>query len=643
MSQNLMLLPLPRSAHFSDSKFVISSEKLILINSPMPQSLQFVATYFQRVLEATTGINWQITASAASPTEQIGLSLILLSGPALHPQGYKLEIATEGITVSSQDEAGIYYGICTLIQILELSIREEEPLYSLPCLNIDDWPDFPVRGVMLDISRDKVPTMETLFDLVDMLASWKINQLQLYIEHTFAYRNHSDVWANSSPITGQEILELDAYCRDRYMELVPQQQSGGHMHRWLVHERYASLAETHERFMAPWGELTQGPFSLCPIDPGSLDLIRHLYDELLPHFTSRTFNVCCDEMADIGFGRSKETSEKIGVGRIYLEYLKKVYREVKSRGYTMQFWGDMIVKYPDLISELPMDLIALEWGYEENHPFEDNCDLFASSNIPFYVCPGTSSWGSLAGRTDNAIGNLLNSATAGIKYCAIGYLITDWGDYGHWQVLPVSYLGFATGAAYSWALEANRNLNIRRTISWHAFRDRTSAMGNVAYDLGNIYKTVGFEPFCSSALFWILLQPQVKSRFFPELPKTDFQYVESAIDQAMTPLTDTEMERPDADLIIDEYKNTARLLRHACRRGLLLRNDSDVDMDNLRSVLDADMKEIIAEHKRIWLERNRPGGLDDSVKRFEATRVEYSEGVRPSAFKGYYLSSQHVS
>jgi len=299
MSQELMMLPLPRDVKFSDSKFVIASENLILINSPRPQNLRFVATQFQRALEALTGIDWKITASAASPTEQIGVNLVLLPGPALHPQGYKLEITTEGITVSSQDEAGIYYGICTLIQILESSTREDEVIKSLPCLSVDDWPDFPVRGVMLDISRDKVPTMETLFGLVDMLAGWKINQIQLYIEHTFAYHNHPEVWKDSSPITGQEILDLDAYCKDRYIELVPLQQSGGHMHRWLVHERYASLAETQGKFLAPWGEFTQGPFSLCPIDPGSLALMRELYDELLPHFTSKTFNVCCDEILGI--------------------------------------------------------------------------------------------------------------------------------------------------------------------------------------------------------------------------------------------------------------------------------------------------------------------------------------------------------
>ena len=94
-------------------------------------------------------------------------------------------------------------------------------------LQIDDKPDFANRGVMLDISRDKVPTMETLYKQIDILAECKINQIQLYTEHTFAYDNHKVVWQNASPMTPEQILDLDQYCRDRHIELVPNQNSFG--------------------------------------------------------------------------------------------------------------------------------------------------------------------------------------------------------------------------------------------------------------------------------------------------------------------------------------------------------------------------------------------------------------------------------
>ena len=99
---------------------------------------------------------------------------------------------------------------------------------------------------MLDISRDKVPTMATLFSLVDLLAELKINQLQLYTEHTFAYRNHPAVWAKASPMTGDEILQLDQYCRERFIELVPNQNSFGHMEQWLKLPQYRDLAEARD-------------------------------------------------------------------------------------------------------------------------------------------------------------------------------------------------------------------------------------------------------------------------------------------------------------------------------------------------------------------------------------------------------------
>ena len=86
------------------------------------------------------------------------------------------------------------------------------------------------------------------------------------------------------------------------------------------------------------------------------------------------------------------------------------------------------------------------------------------------------------------LGDLRSAAENGLRYGACGYLITDWGDNGHWQVLPMSYLGYAAGAAYSWAYEANLDLDLRAAVSRFAFDDPSGAMGSLAYELGNVYK-----------------------------------------------------------------------------------------------------------------------------------------------------------
>ncbi|HEY3702419.1 MAG TPA: glycoside hydrolase family 20 zincin-like fold domain-containing protein, partial [Acidimicrobiales bacterium] len=155
---------------------------------------------------------------------------------SLPAQGYELRIDAEAVHLDAGDDAGVFYGDATLDQLAHLHGGH------LPVGTIRDWPDFPVRGVMLDISRDKVPTMETLETLVDRLASWKVNQVQLYFEHTFAYRDHEEVWRRASPLSAEEVRQLDAFCRARHVELVPNQNCLGHMGRWLAHERYRPLA-----------------------------------------------------------------------------------------------------------------------------------------------------------------------------------------------------------------------------------------------------------------------------------------------------------------------------------------------------------------------------------------------------------------
>jgi len=622
------LFPAPRQLEMTGSTFALTNGQLVLLDSATPQALRFAAARFQKALFDYLALTWEVVASNSTPRDQIALTL-RISPEFKHPQGYELVITSDGITIEARDDAGIYYGVCTLIQILQ-SFSFHTPRSTLSTLRIADWPDFPARGVMLDVSRDKVPTMDTLLGLVDMLASWKINQLQLYTEHTFAYRNHPEVWANASPFTGQEIMELDAYCRQRHIELVPNQNSFGHMHRWLTRTRYAPLAEVAEGYMTPWGEWKPGPFSLCPGDPGSLELVRSLYDELLPHFSSHMFNVNCDETFDLGQGRSKGECEKRGTGRVYLDFVLKIYRQVQARGKTMQFWDDIIVQHPDLISELPKDSIALEWGYEADHPFGEHGARLAAAGLPFYVCPGTSAWCSIAGRTDNALGNLLNAAENGLKHGAIGYLNTDWGDDGHWQVLPVSFLGLAVGAAYSWALDANRPMDVPRAVSLHAFRDPTGVMGRIAYDLGNIYKAVGLELPNASALFSILQWPLEQVRAVLGVPPAALHRTVTAIDRAMDGLDEARMDRPDAALVAQEYELTARLLRHACQRGLLALETDPARALALRRELGRDMHEFILHYKQIWLARNRLGGLADSVARLEKVGEEY-DAVRNTA------------
>ncbi|MCZ2098634.1 MAG: family 20 glycosylhydrolase [Anaerolineae bacterium] len=601
----LVLLPYPQHIDFTGGSVTLPETGRIALPESRGAELAFVAQRAQAALARHARLNWPIEGEGPAAALTFTWSDRFPSN-----EGYRLAVSAEGIGITARAVPGAFYAVATLVQLLQTHGR------TLPALVIDDWPDFAARGVMLDISRDKVPTMETLYQLVDLLAGWKINQLQLYTEHTFAYAEHREVWEHASPMTAEQIRALDAYCRERCIELVPNQNSFGHMHRWFDHPRYLALAETDAPFRAPWGTMLP-PFSLSPAAPGSLPFLERLYAELLPNFSSRLFNVGCDETFDLGLGRSRELVEARGKGRVYLDFLLEIYQLVKQHGRTMQFWGDIINQYPELVAEVPKDTIALEWGYEADHDFEGKTRLFAESGVPFYVCPGTSSWSSFAGRTDNCLANIRSATAHGLEHGAIGLLNTDWGDNGHWQPLPVSYLGFAYGAALSWAYGPNVERDLPLALDTFAFQDDAQIMGRIAYDLGNLYQV---SNQWGSLLFNVYLSPLKPEQRSDEGLRARLHDTLDRIDAIIKPLERARMAAPDADLIKREFAHVARLLRHGAKRALFQMDNGEFSGDDLAREFD----ELVAGQREIWLMRNRPGGLNDSIARLAGARELYA-------------------
>jgi len=564
-----------------------------------------------------------------------GELVLRLAGPGddIPAQGYRLQCDAGGIEIAGADDAGLFYGACTLAQWIVLALggdarpRELPRLHiELPCVDITDWPHLRRRGAMLDVSRDKVPTMATLHALIDRFASWKLNELQLYTEHTFAYHGHEVVWRDASPITPDEVRELDDHCAAVGIELVPNQNSFGHFHRWLVHEPYRHLAEVPEGLEHPFGDRRE-PFSLCPTDPGSLALLADLYGQLLPNFRSGELNVGLDETFDLGKGRSAAAVAERGKVRVYLEFLQQVHALVAARGHRMQFWGDIIIEQPELIAELPKDAIALEWGYEADHPFLDHAQRFAASGLQFVVCPGTSSWNSFAGRADNALRNLALAAVAGRQAGARGCLITDWGDFGHLQPLPVSYLGFLAGAGSAWNVEAAAEPLGHpwgELLDRWAFDDDARITGGAALALGNAYLHTGASQKNGTALFFLLAFPHqdLTNRRYNGMSEAGLEATEQWIEDGIATLAQSAPIDPERALVRRELLWVAGLLKLACHLGrarlaagpVLPVRELPADV---RAELATELAPLVEEHASIWLARNRPGGRTDSVARLE--------------------------
>src|SRR5262249_39652617 len=151
----------------------------------------------------------------------------------------------------------------------------------IPCMEIRDYPDFARRGVMLDISRGRVPNLSTLLDLVEHLALFKINEFQLYTEHTFAYRHYEPVWRRWGPLAAQDIRQLAARCRQLGIDLVPNKNSFGPLRYWLEYPPLKHLAEVGKPYEGADGSFLRYPTTLAPENKGTLPFLSELFDELL--------------------------------------------------------------------------------------------------------------------------------------------------------------------------------------------------------------------------------------------------------------------------------------------------------------------------------------------------------------------------
>ena len=367
----------------------------------------------------------------------------LICDSSLCGEHYKINISETSVTISFGTEEGKFRAMTTLSQLCC------EGGGSVPCCEIEDYPDIKTRGYMLDISRGKLPKLSELKKLADMLSDLKYNQLQLYMESpVFDYKSFPDI-VESDHYTSEDIAELDKYCAERFIELVPNQNSLGHMEKWLKNEKLKRLAID---------ENAEKVTTLNPLDPGSVELMDKIYGDLLPSFSSGLFNIGMDEPWELGSGKTKEECEKRGVGAVYTDYLLKIFDLVKNKyKKTPMFWADIVFKHEEQLSRIPKDAVVMEWGYEADHPFDRHLEAIRKNNLRFYVCPGTSMWQSYTGRSEVYAANILKAAESGAYYGAEGFLLTEWGDCGHPQFPSVTYLPPVLGGAAAWGAGSHNN------------------------------------------------------------------------------------------------------------------------------------------------------------------------------------------
>jgi hexosaminidase len=530
---------------------------------------------------------------------------------AIPTEGYELEITDAGANIRASDGAGAFYGLGALAQILRQNPE------TLPCLHITDAPDLAERGFMLDVSRTKVPTTVAIFALIDRLAALRYNRMQLYVEHTFAFTGHEKVWKEASALTPKDIRKIDAYCRDRFITLIPNLNGFGHFERWLKYPEYRHMAECPDGFYHDLAHAHRDPGTLKP-NQESLDFMAKLYDEYLPNFSSNEFNVGGDEPWELGQGWSKPLCEEKGKQTVYLEHMSGLHKLCTERGKRMQFWADILLEHPERAGEAPADAVPVIWGYDAGHPFDTQCATLKNLGRTYLVAPGASTWNSFSSRWENARTNIEEAVAYAQKHDAAGILMTAWGDNGNHWAWPVMYPSLTLAAALAWNRVGNMRLDLEKAVDDVWFRD-----GGVSSSLlleflstdGLFAKTVRNK----SVLWEILFNPPARLTAALE-----------GVSIAELEIVRAHLQSLQKRALLADPKGTndfTRELLSGIRLSLLAVARGLSELDHRDDPLLRAFGFVIHEYETAWLLRARKGGLAESVghlRRVEREMLRFS-------------------
>ncbi|MDO5422290.1 MAG: glycoside hydrolase family 20 zincin-like fold domain-containing protein [Eubacteriales bacterium] len=435
----MVIIPKPQKTELREKGFLLDYRTYIVLGEGCTGRIGRQARFLADAIEKNTGYRLHITRGKARKGD-----IFLQCAPG--GEAYGLLIDEEGVKMTGS-ERSVIWAIQTFLQILEQEGAD------LPGIAIQDAPVFQNRGFYHDVTRGRVPKLETLKRLADKMSRYKLNQLQLYMEHTYLFRDFSEVWRDDTPLSPEEILELDAYCADRGIELVPSISTCSHLYKVMRTQSYKELCELENPDEEPhsaWSRQMHHTVNIC--NPAAMELVKGMLDEYRPLFRSSQFNICADEPFDLGKGKSRKYCEKYGAGRAYVDYVKEICRHVAGLGCRTMMWGDVLVDYPELLSDLPEGTVFLNWGYEADIT-EESTKCFAKAGVPYYNCPGVSGWARTINDNQNGYENIRRMALYAKKFGAIGLLNTDWGDYYHVSQPEFSYIGLLYGAQLSWGDE----------------------------------------------------------------------------------------------------------------------------------------------------------------------------------------------
>jgi len=503
----LKLIPEPKEISVRQGSFHVQPTTRILVEFGHQAEDRIAAETLAEEIRDQSGLKLNITGAKADSkqeSKQEDGAIVLarlqdksvrdfleskgLKAESIGEQGYLLFSDNSHLIVAANTGQGLFYGVQTLRQLL----HADGKTLVCPAVSIRDWPSMEWRGVQDDISRGPIPTEEYMKRQIRTLAAYKVNLFGLYMEHVFDFASQPLVAPKEAALTSQEINALVDYGKTLYVTILPEQQTFGHLHHMLKYEIYSDVAER------PHGHV------LTPTKDQSYDIIKNMYADMVPLFPGPFLHVGGDETFELGHGQTAARVGEVGLGQVYLEHMKKVFGILQPYHKQLMFWGDIAVKYPQLLGILPKDMIAVPWEYDAKPSFENIIKPYRDAGLRVIVAPGAQTWNQLWPNLDTGYANIRNFVRDGQKLGAIGMLNTTWNDDGE-AIYGMAWPTLIFGAAAGWQSGESNIDDFKNAYDWAFYRNTDATFRDALENLDRGHQAlskIGVDTETDD-LFWI--------------------------------------------------------------------------------------------------------------------------------------------
>jgi hexosaminidase len=360
------IVPAPAHVVPGEGAFAVSHQTVVGVSDPASAELRALGDLMARTLSGAFGVSVALGDAPVSAGAPGTIALLLDPGMAGSPEGYRLEVTPQAVTLRAKAPAGLFYGVQTLAQILPPG----GSAHDIPAVLIEDAPRFPYRGMHLDVGRHLFP-VEFIKRYIDLMAMYKMNTFHWHLTEdqgwrieikqyprltgVGAWRKETILQKNFDPYVGDgtpyggfytqdQVRDVVAYAKRRYVTIIPEIEMPGHSKAALA--AYPELACTPGPFevSTKWG-VEEDIF--CPSEQ-TFQFLENVLTEVMALFPGSYIHIGGDEAPKNRWRASALAQDVIRRERLKDEselqsyFIRRIERFLITHGRRLIGWDEIL-------------------------------------------------------------------------------------------------------------------------------------------------------------------------------------------------------------------------------------------------------------------------------------------------------------